>query len=54
MKKIYDEVAKFCEEKGDINSDRKNDELIKKSFQVKTRSKCAHALIHDSFLLDQN
>ena len=34
LKKIYDEVAKFCEEKGDVNSDRKNDELIKKSFQV--------------------
>ena len=34
LKKIYDEVAKFCEEKQDINSDRKNDELLKKSFQV--------------------
>ena len=34
LKKIYEEVAKFCEEKQDINSDRKNDELIKKSFQV--------------------
>lgn len=42
LKKIYDEVAKFCEEKGDINSDRKNDELIKKSFQVEAKS--AHAM----------
>jgi len=42
LKKIYDEVAKFCEDVPDINSDRKNDELIKKSFQVEAKS--AHAM----------
>lgn len=42
LKKIYDEVAKFCEERPDINSDRKNDDLIKKSFQVEAKS--AHAM----------
>ena len=49
LKKIYDEVAKFCEEKGDVNSDRKNDELIKKSFQVNYRDLAGYTvLLHKS------
>jgi len=42
LKKVYDEIAKFCEEKGDVNSSRKNDDLIKKCFQAESKS--AHAM----------
>ena len=42
LKKVYDEIAKYCEERPDINSTRKNDELIKKCFQAEAKS--AHAM----------
>ena len=37
LKKVYDEIAKYCEERPDINSTRKNDELIKKCFQARVK-----------------
>lgn len=42
LKKVYDEIAKFTEERPDVNSSRINDELIKKSFQAESKS--AHAM----------